>query len=306
MRQGHVMRWSSRISVVAVVVFAALFATSALAVTTTFTSTDGPITINDYIVSPTVAAPSPSVINVSAGSETVSTVTVTLNGLDHTCPSDLNVLVVAPNGSSVVLIAQVGSCSTPSGSQNVTFSDAAAAPFGDSNSLDDATGTWKPDQQFPLDGSPGNCNWTGSLVSPAPAGPYGSSMGALNGPASGTWKLYIEDGCGADSGTLDSWSLSLDTAAAVSARTNRGGYCSVAGNTRPYTGAAIPPGTFLNLNLTANQVNADSHYKGAVPANFLQGLGISCDVPPGYVRTEEKVGYLGHGDSGIYTYYKKA
>ena len=43
-----------------------------------------------------------------------------------------------------------------------------------------------------------------------------------------------------------------------------------------------------------------------MPANFLQGLGISCDVPPGYVRTDEKVGYLGHGDSGIYTYYKKA
>ena len=84
----------------------------------------------------------------------------------------------------------------------------------------------------------------------------------------------------------------------------RGGYCSVKGNTYPFTGAAIPPGTFLDL--TGGQVANDATYKGAVPANYLQGLGITCDVLPGYVKTGETVGYFGHGDPGMYTYYAKA
>ena len=84
----------------------------------------------------------------------------------------------------------------------------------------------------------------------------------------------------------------------------RGGYCSVKGNTNPFTGAAIPPGTFLDL--TGGQVANDANYTGAVPANYLQGLGITCDVLPGYVKTGETVGYFGHGDPGMYTYYAKA
>ena len=119
--------------------------------------------------------------------------TVTLHGLTHTCPEDLNVLLVAPNGSNVVLTAQTGSCDEPTG--DVTFDDAAALYFGESGT--DAAGTWKPDHASIS--SEGDCNWTGSLVSPAPGGPYGSTMASVTGgPASGTWKLYIEDGCGGD------------------------------------------------------------------------------------------------------------
>ena len=287
--------WLRCISLGVTVVLAGLLALAAGAAPATFTSTDGPITIDDYSGGPTVAAPSPSVITVSAGSETVSKVTVTLHGLTHTCPGDLNVLLVAPNGSSVVLIAQTGSCEEPTG--DVTFDDAAAASFADSNL--DAAGTWRPAQDT-LVVTPGECDWTGSLVSPAPAGPYGTTLASLTGgPASGTWKLYIEDGCGGDSGELASWSLTLGADVGP-----RGGYCSVAGNTNWLTGKAIVPGTFLDL--MAGQVDVDPHYKGAVPSNFLQGLGISCDVPPGYVKTGEKVGYFGSGDPGQYTYYRKA
>ena len=45
---------------------------------------------------------------------------------------------------------------------------------------------------------------------------------------------------------------------------------------------------------------------GAVPANHLQGLGITCDVLPGCVTTGETVGYLGSGDPGMHTDDKKA
>ncbi len=85
-------------------------------------------------------------------------------------------------------------------------------------------------------------------------------------------------------------------------RKARAGYCSVAGNTSP-GGAALSPGTFLNL--TDGQADGDAHYKGATPAYYYQGMGISCDVLPGYTKTGEMVGYWGHGDPGGYTYMAK-
>ena len=211
------------------VVFAVFVVGAAGAATTTFTSSDGPVTINDYSSGPTVASPSPSVINVGPGFGTVTKATVTLHGLTHTWPEDLNVLLVAPNGSSVVLMAQTGAGSAPSG--DVTFDDAAALSYSDSAGGNSA-GTWRP-AQAPLSGAPGNCNWTGSLVSPAPAGPYGSTLASVaGGPGTGAWRLYIEDGCANDSGALTSWSLTLDTTT-TSTQVNRAGYCSVPGNTTP-------------------------------------------------------------------------
>jgi hypothetical protein len=63
---------------------------------------------------------------------------------------------------------------------------------------------------------------------------------------------------------------------------DRFGYCAAAGDTRP-DGSPIPPGTFLNL--LWNQPQSDPHYTGARIANFVQGVGITCDSPPpGYVQ----------------------
>ena len=58
----------------------------------------------------------------------------------------------------------------------------------------------------------------------------------------------------------------------------REAYCSVAGNTNPFTGTPIAPGTFLNL--LACQAATDKHYTGAVPAWWLQGVGLTCSLTP--------------------------
>jgi len=289
-------RWIRTIPVGLAALLAVLVVAPANTAVATFTSTDGPVAIADYSGGPTVAVPSPSVINVSAGSETVVSATVTLSGMTHTCPSDLHVLLVAPNGSSVVLLAHTGSCETPTGA--ITFDDSAALSFTASDGVN-AAGTWRPAQSSL---NTGGCPWTGSLVSPAPAGPYGSTLASVaGGPASGTWKLYIEDGCGGDSGSMASWSLTLTTSSDAPARA---GYCSVAGNTSPRTNSAIVPGTFLDL--AAGQPSSDPHFKGALPANYLQGYGITCDTLPGYVKTDQTVGTSGAGDPGPYTYHRKA
>jgi hypothetical protein len=82
---------------------------------------------------------------------------------------------------------------------------------------------------------------------------------------------------------------------------HRAGYCSVDGNTWG-DGTAIPAGTFLNLG---DGQSTAGLYMGATPANYLEGLGISCDVPAGYARTGETVGFHGHGDPGLYRFYSK-
>jgi hypothetical protein len=88
---------------------------------------------------------------------------------------------------------------------------------------------------------------------------------------------------------------------ASTAPPGRLGYCSVAGNTFP-DGKSIPPGTFLDLQY--GQPDTDPHYKGAYPANYIQGKGITCDnPPPGYVRD----GFHEGPDtpSGVYPYFRK-
>jgi len=83
----------------------------------------------------------------------------------------------------------------------------------------------------------------------------------------------------------------------------RAGYCSVAGDTA-VDGSALAPGTFLDLLIGEPAQNG--HYTGAVPANFVQGLGLTCNGPPaGYVRR----GFAAdakHIGSGIYPYYVPA
>jgi hypothetical protein len=89
----------------------------------------------------------------------------------------------------------------------------------------------------------------------------------------------------------------------VTEQQGRMGYCSGLGNTDELTGRPIAAGTFLNLLL--GQPDGDAHYRGAVPARYLEGLGISCDVPTGLTTTGRTVGYSGDGDPGSYLFYKK-
>ena len=81
---------------------------------------------------------------------------------------------------------------------------------------------------------------------------------------------------------VDNFSLLAQSRSAPVAA--RGAYCSVAGNSNPFSGAAITPGTFLNLE--AGQADTDSHFAGATPPIFVKGTGLTCDPPPpGYVRS---------------------
>jgi len=77
--------------------------------------------------------------------------------------------------------------------------------------------------------------------------------------------------------------------------------CSVPGNTNPFTGAPIPPGTFLDL--LAAQITSDPHYAGATPAIYVEGKGLTCDPPPAGYTQQGYAGNAQHVAENFYPYW---
>lgn len=81
----------------------------------------------------------------------------------------------------------------------------------------------------------------------------------------------------------------------------RGGYCTVEGNSDPFTGAKLAPGTFVNLEQA--QVTTDPSYTGVVPAIYVEGKGLTCDAPPAGFTQQGLAGDDQQVASGLYPYY---
>ncbi|MFC5463687.1 proprotein convertase P-domain-containing protein [Lederbergia graminis] len=164
---------------------------------TTFENPDE-IIINGNAEGP--ATPYPSNITVSDLDGAVRHVTVTLYGLTHTWPDDLDILLVGPQGQSVVLMSDAGG-STNINNVTLEFDDNAADFLPDSSGI--VSGTYKP------------TNYEGVEVFPAPAPgpPYGSTLSVFNGTdPNGTWSLYVFDDSAFDNGSIaEGWDLTITT-----------------------------------------------------------------------------------------------
>lgn len=176
----------------------ALPGTATAAPATASFSNPAPITINH--VGP--ATPAQSTIDVADLRGTATDVTVTLNGLAHTFPDDIEVLLVAPGGQKVKLMSDVGGSADLTGI-NLSFNANAAAYLPDSSLIQ--PGTYLPTDV--VEGDP--------LPAPAPPPPYTISLASLHGPASdlnGTWSLYVADDQAKDGGMIaGGWTLSIAT-----------------------------------------------------------------------------------------------
>jgi uncharacterized repeat protein (TIGR01451 family) len=99
-----------------------------------------------------------------------------------------------------------------------------------------------------------------NLTSPAPAGPYGTALAAFNGSnPNGTWSLYIRDDSSQDTGSLTSWSLTINGSNAVC--------CTGPGiSDLSITGAATPDPAVVGGNFTVSLVvsNTGPDAAGAV------------------------------------------
>jgi uncharacterized repeat protein (TIGR01451 family) len=156
-----------------------------------------------YIPEIGTAAPYPSAISVAGLTGVVSQVTVTLSDLSHTFPDDLDVLLVSPAGTKLVLMSDAGGNYSVS-NVTLTFSASASAALPDNAKV--VSGTYLPSGYDAGD----------IFVSPAPDGPLAGSLTAFNGEdPNGAWLLYVVDDSAGDRGSIAAWSLNFTLAQPV-------------------------------------------------------------------------------------------
>src|SRR6185369_5639720 len=136
----------------------------------------------------------------------IADVNVTLNGLSHTCMSDLRFLLVSPGGQNTILLSTTGaftSCDPDIVGGVITLDDEAPTSYPCNAA---PSGTFKPTAE---PGAP--C--TGPTVAfspPAPPEPYPVALTALDGGTpNGNWSLFIFDQFNGDRGILNQWSLDI-------------------------------------------------------------------------------------------------
>jgi len=145
------------------------------------------------------ADPYPSVITVASTdlAGDVSQVRVRLSGFAHGFPSDVDVLLVSPNGRSVMLMSDAGGGSSVT-NITLTFNDGASEEVPAAPPL--SSREYRPRNYDPQ---------ADAFPTPAPAAPFGTTLGSLTGtPAAGDWKLYVVDDTASDSGFINGgWEL---------------------------------------------------------------------------------------------------
>jgi subtilisin-like proprotein convertase family protein len=202
------------------------------------------------------AAPYPSTINVSGLAGTISKVTVKLNNVNHTFPDDIDVLLVGPNGQSLILMSDAGG-NMDIVNQTITFDD-TGTPIPDALTI--TTGTYSPAD---YGGVPD------SFPAPAPQGPFPDPqrLSVFNGTApNGAWSLYVVDDAEGDSGNiLGGWSLTITTSVPT---------CC--------TGAACQPITLMPPNVTDGTIGtAYTQTFTQMGGTSMVSFAISGTVPPG-------------------------
>ncbi|HEX2193176.1 MAG TPA: calcium-binding protein [Acidimicrobiales bacterium] len=168
-------------------------------------------------------SPYPSTINVAGLTGTVTDVNVSLNGFNFIRPEDVDVLLVAPDGTTNLLVmSDIGGDNVPLGERapdvNLTFDDEAAGPPPTDSVL--SSGTFLPtDDDNDVDEFvPGHAD---PFLSPAPAPSTATTLSTFDGLSpNGTWSLYVIDDQPGPSATelgtfAGGWCIDITTANAA-------------------------------------------------------------------------------------------
>jgi subtilisin-like proprotein convertase family protein len=181
-----------------------LFAFVACGDTLNFSNTNY-LAINDSDNPPTVASPYPSAITVSGlTGEVITNLTVTLNGFTHSFPSDVNIILVGPQGQTALLMSNVGGQDADSVSNlSITLDDQAGAPLPILDPL--YSGIFQPTASttpLPFDFPP-----------PAQAGNSNAlpMLSVFDGTdPDGVWSLFVVDDVAGDDGYISNgWAMSV-------------------------------------------------------------------------------------------------
>ena len=234
------------------------------------------ITIND--ASP--ATPYPSNITVAGLTGTITKVTVKLNGLSHTFPDDIDVLLVGPGGN-LIIMSDVGGSTAVTGI-TLTLDDAAAANLPDSTIL--TTGTFKPT----------NIGAGDPFAAPAPAPSANTTFSStFNGTTpNGTWSLYVVDDLGGDVGSFaGGWTLNISTTTGVCGTPTPTPSGTPATPTPSPSPSGTPCGVTLLFDQTDNPAGSStvSQDFGAGNPTFVAQTADDFVVPAGQTWTVQTV-----------------
>ena len=202
---------------------------AAAAATGLVTSVASAFPINTYTAGPGLALAVPdnayngtlasmashSIIIPDIGANDIVDINVTI-GMSHTWIGDLTIKLVGPGGEVLTLLNRPGSAVADNGTDSpfgtsddmifanlVTYDDAGALT---AENLGTLAGTVIPNA---------------TVVTPGPVGALAGELTNLAGynglSAVGSWTLHIGDSAGGDLGTLDQWSITVDTVPAPGA-----------------------------------------------------------------------------------------
>jgi proprotein convertase P-domain-containing protein len=170
------------------------------------------------------ASPYPSTVSVSNAGPTLCKVRVILDGVFHTNPDDIDMMLSGPGGQNAKIMSDVGG-TQDLGGLSLILDDSAGSSMPDGGPLfaggENAPlggGTWKPtDVNDGVDTFP--------APAPAPAG--GSAFSVFNGSnPNGTWKLWVVDDKNLDSGSLNRWCVQIRFICNSDAQCDDGGDCT--------------------------------------------------------------------------------
>lgn len=174
------------------------------ATTQTFTAVAPAIPIS--IPSGGNSTPYPSNIPVSGlPAAGVYVQSVAINGITHTWPGDVDIVLRSPAGRNVILMSDIGD-GAPNGvsGRNIVLSDAASGPIPGPI----VNGTYKPTNNVGTFGVEPD-NWPapgpGTVTQPNPT----LSTFLSNDNPNGNWSLYVVDDTGGDLGSISSWSITF-------------------------------------------------------------------------------------------------
>jgi subtilisin-like proprotein convertase family protein len=228
------------------------------------------------------AAPYPSDIVVGGIGTNVTDVNLRLEGLSHTYPDDIDMLLVGPQGQNLIFMSDAG-LSGDVVNVELIFDDSAGASLPDSGQI--TSGTYLPTNYGAGDTFP----------APAPAASAATMLATFNSTnPNGTWSLYINDDVGGDSGSMTGWCMQIETApvgptptatvAATATATNTP--MPTATNTPVPTATTDPNPTGVEVTEFGGQANSGSFV--ALATLLLFGLALAASFV--YRRTQNNGG----------------
>lgn len=152
------------------------------------------------------ASPYPSTVTVTGQTGVVTIVTLQLFDVSHQISGDLDILLVGPEGDSLIVMSDISHSSYSAlQNANITFADTGTAP--PESGIITGSHTWRTTNNNP-DGA--SDDFPSPAPSPGSATTFATAFAGTE--PNGTWSLYIVDDATGDVGTIaGGWNLTVDS-----------------------------------------------------------------------------------------------